>query len=123
MGDNSIRFLHVRDAQKEWIKTYGENAAYSEKKLLTGEDTPLISVSRRKVTVSGDLEADGYHAHSHTSTEVLFCIKGKLKGWIDGEGEIEINEGDLLMLAPNIKHAAQVCSEEIHAISIMIPAI
>ncbi|MBW2367756.1 MAG: cupin domain-containing protein [Deltaproteobacteria bacterium] len=122
MEEKPLKFLHVNQEDKEWEKTYGEKAAYSEKKLLTAADTPIASVVRRIVTTSGDLQADGYVAHSHPGAEILYVIRGKLDGWIDGIGEVEIKEGDLLFLDAGIEHAGNICSEEFEAISIRIPA-
>ncbi|MBW2366395.1 MAG: cupin domain-containing protein, partial [Deltaproteobacteria bacterium] len=113
---------HVHAKDKEWEKTYGPGAAVSEKKLLTASDTPIASVTIRKITVTGDLEGGGYHPHSHPNTEIVYVIRGKVESHIEGIGNIEINEGDLLMVEGGIVHGGKVCSEEVEAISIQIPA-
>jgi mannose-6-phosphate isomerase-like protein (cupin superfamily) len=50
---------------------------------------------------------DRYGRHSHTAHKVLFCLRGSIVFHTD-EGDVALEAGDRLDLAPGTRHAATV---------------
>ena len=66
---------------------------------------------------------DGTGVHSHTlDFQMVYVLKGSCRFWYEGEGEVDLEEGDCVYAPPGIVHELQTCSEDCEMLEITLPA-
>lgn len=63
----------------------------------------------------------GMHYHD-LDFQMVYCLKGKSRVWFEGQGEIEIEEGDAWIQPPGIKHNVMWYTDDYELLEITLPA-
>jgi len=63
-----------------------------------------------------------HHVHPDCEFLLVYVLKGWVKFWYDGPGEVKLNTGDVHMLPPGIKHAVTGWSKDLEMLEITHPA-
>ncbi len=62
-------------------------------------------------------------AHVHdTQDDIIYCLQGSMKVWIEGEGDIPLETGALIRIPKGIKHKPFGHSEDFVGIDLFVPA-
>lgn len=63
-----------------------------------------------------------HHVHPDCEFLLVYVLKGWVKFWYDGEGEIRLNVGDVHLLPAGIKHAVTGWSKDLEMLETTQPA-
>ncbi|MFT5487580.1 MAG: quercetin dioxygenase-like cupin family protein [Paracoccaceae bacterium] len=63
-----------------------------------------------------------HHVHPDCEFLLVYVLKGWVKFWYDGEGEIRLNVGDVHLLPAGIKHAVTGWSKDLEMLETTNPA-
>jgi quercetin dioxygenase-like cupin family protein len=76
-----------------------------ERRLITGERMMLAHVYLKKGCI--------VPKHSHENEQLTYILEGALKFWIgeDGDREITVSAGEVLLIPSNIPHKAEALEE------------
>jgi quercetin dioxygenase-like cupin family protein len=76
-----------------------------ERRLITGERMMLAHVYLKKGCI--------VPKHSHENEQLTYILEGALKFWIgeDGDREITVSTGEVLLIPSNIPHKAEALEE------------
>jgi len=77
-----------------------------------------ITMTFVKVTQGVDIPA---HVHE-TQDDIIYCLEGTMKLWIEGEGDFNLGPGMLIRVPKGVKHKPYGHSENFLAIDIFLPA-
>lgn len=71
-----------------------------------------------------ELEEDGIGLHRHNEIEfqLVYILKGWMKFWYEGEGEIVAREGTCILQPPKIRHDVLEWSEDLELLEVTSPA-
>lgn len=66
---------------------------------------------------------EGTGRHTHTlDFQMVYVLKGWVKFWYDGEGEVVLEQGACVHQPPGIAHELMECSEDCEMLEITSPA-
>ena len=63
-----------------------------------------------------------HHVHPDCEFLLVYVLKGWVKFWYDGEGEVQLNVGDVHLLPAGIKHAVTGWSKDLEMLETTNPA-
>jgi mannose-6-phosphate isomerase-like protein (cupin superfamily) len=71
-----------------------------------------------------DREEDGIGLHRHNEIEfqMVYILKGWMRFWYEGEGEVVAREGTCILQPPKIKHDVLEWSDDLELLEITSPA-
>jgi quercetin dioxygenase-like cupin family protein len=71
-----------------------------------------------------DQEEDGIGLHRHNEIEfqMVYILKGWMRFWYEGEGEVIAREGTCILQPPKIKHDVLEWSDDLELLEITSPA-
>lgn len=71
-----------------------------------------------------DQEEDGIGLHRHNEIEfqMVYILKGWMRFWYDGEGEVIAREGTCILQPPKVKHDVLEWSDDLKLLEITSPA-
>ena len=71
-----------------------------------------------------DQEEDGIGLHRHNEIEfqMVYILKGWMRFWYDGEGEVIAREGTCILQPPKVKHDVLEWSDDLELLEITSPA-
>jgi quercetin dioxygenase-like cupin family protein len=62
-------------------------------------------------------------AHIHeTQDDIIYCLAGEMKIWIEGEGNFDLKAGSMIRILKGVKHKPYGHSEDCSCIDIFLPA-
>ena len=89
------------------------------KYLLTkSKDQVDITIALAKVAKGTDVPA---HIHE-TQDDIIYCLAGEMKIWIEGEGDFALKAGSMIRILKGVKHKPYGHSEDCSVIDIFLPA-
>ena len=92
--------------EMEWKEAWGKSGVYG-KTLVSKADGLPFSITLKKFPIEKEIVKEGgYTVHAHPTLEIGYVVKGKGKVYFEDVGVIEIEEGNLLVQPPGLKHAA-----------------
>ena len=71
-----------------------------------------------------DQEEDGIGLHRHNEIEfqMVYILKGWMRFWYEGEGEVIAREGTCILQPPKVKHNVLEWSDDLELLEITSPA-
>ena len=71
-----------------------------------------------------DQEEDGIGLHRHNEIEfqMVYILKGWMRFWYEGEGEVIAREGTCILQPPKVKHDVLEWSDDLELLEITSPA-
>ncbi len=72
--------------------------------------------------VDVDENGIGLHRHNEITFQMVYILKGWMRFWYEGQGEVLAEEGTCILQPPKIKHDVLSWSEDLELIEITSPA-
>jgi quercetin dioxygenase-like cupin family protein len=96
---DEVKFFRWEDMPKERVTDS------LQRRLITGERMMLAHVYLDKGSV--------VPRHSHDNEQLTYILEGALKFWIgeDGEQELVVSAGEVLVIPPNVPHMAEALED------------
>ena len=64
----------------------------------------------------------GLHRHNEITFQMVYILKGWMRFWYEGQGEVLAKEGTCILQPPKIKHDVLSWSEDLELLEITSPA-
>lgn len=116
-----VKPIRISEKDLKWDEAWGKSGVFG-KYLLSKVDGFPFSVTLKKFPKKNEIiKEGGYVIHAHPTLEIGYVIKGKAKIYFEDVGEIEVDEGTLVVQPPGLKHATVSTEEDTIVIAINIP--
>lgn len=117
------KLSELTDEEKELIsgsklnkKLYTNNTNQSSGLIV---DDSLFCRPGELITVRPNTRFIDFEMHSHTYTELLYVVKGKLRSYYP-DGELELEAGDILILNRHMRHSVSKTDDRVLAVNIIL---
>lgn len=64
----------------------------------------------------------GLHRHNEIEFQMVYILKGWMRFWYEGEGEVVAKQGTCILQPPSVKHDALEWSDDLELLEITSPA-
>lgn len=64
----------------------------------------------------------GRHIHTEIDFQLVYILKGWMKFWYEGQGEVTVHAGDCVLQPPGIEHDVLEWSDDLELLEVTSPA-
>lgn len=119
MTDQKLSVVHADDARFE---PDGLRACFVYRDL--GISAATQGRYHAHVIKAVDVEEDGIglHRHNEIDFQMVYILKGWMRFWYEGKGEVVAREGTCILQPPKVKHDVLEWSEDLELLEVTSPA-